>query len=96
MIIGLLTLELSIAEANSLKDKRSVLNRVKDRVHNKFNVSIAEVGAHDVWNYALLGVVVLSNEQKHANQVLCKIADFVEGLRVCELDDFTTEFIPAG
>ncbi|HCN07602.1 MAG TPA: DUF503 domain-containing protein, partial [Lentisphaeria bacterium] len=52
MVLGILTVELDIEHAMSLKDKRAVLNSVRDRVRKKFNVSIAEIEGHDVWNYA--------------------------------------------
>lgn len=93
MVIGILTLELDIEHAQSLKDKRAVLNRIKDRVRAKFNVSIAEVEAHDVWNYACLGVAVVSNDQKFCNQVLSKVINHVEEIRDCEIGDVATEFI---
>lgn len=93
MVVGIMTLELTIHQSDSLKAKRAVLNRVKDRVHNTFNVSIAEVEANDAWNYACLGVAVVANDQAHANSVLSKIAAFVEDLRVCELTDYSTEFL---
>ncbi|HAR64610.1 MAG TPA: DUF503 domain-containing protein [Lentisphaeria bacterium] len=93
MIIGLLTLELDIEHAQSLKDKRAVLNRVKERVRSRFNVSISEIEAHDVWNYACLGVAVVSNEQRFANQVLSKVIEHVEAVRDCELGEVSTEYI---
>jgi uncharacterized protein len=92
VIIGILTVELEIAGADSLKEKRKVLNRVKERVRNKFNVSISEIEGHDLWNYAVLGVVIATNEQKFANQVLCKVVDLVEQIRDCELADYAMEF----
>lgn len=93
MVIGILELELNIGHAQSLKDKRAVLNRVKDRVHNTFNVSIAETEAHDVWNLAILGVAAVSNNQQHVNRVLCKVVDLVETIRDCELDHWSTQFV---
>jgi uncharacterized protein YlxP (DUF503 family) len=96
MILGILTVDLDIDHARSLKDKRAVLNRVKDRVRNKFNVSIAEIEGNEVWNYACLGVVVVSNEQRFANQVLSKVVDLIDEIRDCELGEHSMEFIHAG
>ena len=95
MVIGVLTVELDIGGAHSLKEKRTVLNRVKDRVRQKFNVSIAEIEAHDVWNLAHLGVAVVSNEQRFANQVLSKVIDHIDTIRDCSLADYSIEFIHA-
>ena len=93
MIIGILTIEIEIPHANSLKAKRAVLNRIKDRVHSRYNASIAEVDANDIWNYSELGEAVVSNDQKHANQVLSKLMDFLNGLGDFIVVDFSTEFI---
>ena len=95
MVIGILTLELSIPGATNLKQKRAVLNTIKDRAHRRFNVSIAEVEANDVWNLAILGCAVVSNSQKHANSVLSKVQDFVESVHDCIVDDVDMEFIHA-
>lgn len=93
MVVGILTLELSLPGADNLKAKRAILNRIKDRVHHRFNVSIAEVEANDVWNYAVLGCAVVSNDQRHANEILSKVQDLVDEIHDCELDDSTLEFI---
>jgi uncharacterized protein YlxP (DUF503 family) len=60
MVIGLVTAGISIPEARSLKDKRSVLRRLKDRALNKMNVSVAEVGRQDVWKSADLAFVTVA------------------------------------
>ena len=60
MIIGLVTVSLSIPDARSLKDKRSVLRRVKDRARNTMNVSVAEVGKQDYWKSADLAFVTVA------------------------------------
>ena len=96
MVLGILTVELDIEHAMSLKDKRAVLNSVRDRVRKKFNVSIAEIEGHDVWNYACLGIVIVSNEQKYCNQVLSKVMDLFSEIRDCVVADFATDFIRAG
>lgn len=68
--IGVLTLELRLDESHSLKDKRQVVKSLKDRLHQKFNVSVAEIDFHDLWQRALLAAVTVANEQHHAEQVL--------------------------
>ena len=93
MQLGILTIELDIAHAMSLKDKRAVLNRVKERVRNKFNVSIAEVEDHDVWNVAVLAVVIVSNNQKSNNQVLDKVVDHIEKITDCDISHIDLDFM---
>ncbi len=93
MIIGILKLDIEIDFATSLKDKRAVLNRIKERVRRKFNVSIAEVEGNELHNYAGLGVAFVTNEQKFANQVLCKVVDEVETIKDCVLADYAMDFL---
>ena len=75
MPVGLLTLELHIPEAQSLKDKRQVLRSLKDRLRREFNVAVAELEHQDVWQRSVVGVVTISNEEKHVNEVLQKVLD---------------------
>ncbi|MGC1617175.1 MAG: DUF503 domain-containing protein, partial [Candidatus Acidiferrum sp.] len=75
MPVGLLTLELHIPDAQSLKDKRQVLRSLKDKLRRQFNVAVAELDHQDVWQRSVVGVVTLSNEEKHVNEVLQKVLD---------------------
>jgi uncharacterized protein YlxP (DUF503 family) len=76
-VVGCLYLELFIAEAQSLKDKRRVVKSLKDRMHQKFPVAMAEVGETGLWQRAELAVVSISNEQKQVDRVLGTLADWV-------------------
>ena len=96
MQIGTLDIELEIAHAKSLKDKRAVLNRIKSRVSNKFNVSIAETEGQNVWNYACLGIAVVTNDQKQSNRVLSKVVDHIEDIGDCEIVDYSMEYLNLG
>lgn len=93
MIIGSLIIELDIPGAFSLKGKRAVLNRLRDRVRKKFNVAVAEVEENDIWNHAVIAVVTVSNQQRFCNQVLSKVAEFIETLPDCVVEDISMEFI---
>jgi len=75
MPVGLLTLELHIPDAQSLKDKRQVLRSLKDKLRREFNVAVAELDHHDVWQRSVVGVVTLSNEEKHVQESLQKVLD---------------------
>ncbi len=70
MPIGLLTLEIHIPDARSLKDKRQVIRSLKDRLRGHFNVAIAELDHQDTWQRALVGVVSLSSDVAHLEQSL--------------------------
>jgi uncharacterized protein len=75
MPVGLLTLELHIPDAQSLKDKRQVLRSLKDQLRREFNVAVAELEHHDAWQRSVIGVVTLSNEEKHVREMLQKVLD---------------------
>ena len=87
MHIGVCTLYLRLLESHSLKEKRRVIKSIKDRVRNKFNVSISEIDELDKWQWATLGVACISNDARFANSVLSKIVDFVDGIHLVELVD---------
>jgi uncharacterized protein len=73
MAVGLLTLELHLTEAQSLKDKRQVLRSLKDRLRQNFNVAVAELDFEDTWQRSVVGVVTLSNEEQHVEESLQKV-----------------------
>ena len=75
MPVGLLTLELYIPDAQSLKDKRQVLRSLKDKLRRDFNVAVAELEHHDTWQRSVVGIVTISNEEKHLREVLQKVLD---------------------
>ena len=93
MVIGVLTLEIDIDGAFSLKEKRMTVNRIRDRVRQRFNVAVAEVEDNDVWNHACMGVVAISNDQRHVNEMLSKVVDFVKTIRDCDLEDYGIDFL---
>ena len=85
MVVGVLRLALVIRSARSLKDKRSALRRIIDRVRARYNVSIAEVGDNDAWQRALVGVTAVANDRSFVNEVLDKVVRDVEMLGVADL-----------
>jgi uncharacterized protein YlxP (DUF503 family) len=77
MVVALLTVELHVPGSRSLKDKRMVLRRLKDRLR-KFNVAVAEVEYQDLWQRAGLAVVTVSTDQDHADRELASAAAEIE------------------
>ena len=72
MPIGLLTLEIHIPDARSLKDKRQVLRSLKDRLRGQFNVAVAELEHEETWQRSVVGIVTLSNDERHVQEMLQK------------------------
>jgi uncharacterized protein YlxP (DUF503 family) len=68
--IALLTLEIHIPHAQSLKDKRMVVRRLKDRLRSKFNVAVSETDHQELWQRAALSVVTVGSDEEYARQTL--------------------------
>lgn len=68
--IGVITFELRLDEAHSLKDKRHYVKSLKDRLRSKFNVAVSEIDYHDVWQRGLMAAVTVSPDRARAAQVL--------------------------
>jgi uncharacterized protein YlxP (DUF503 family) len=85
MIVGLCTVELFIADSQSLKDKRQVLHSLKDRLRGKFNLSVAEVDGQDLWQKAVLGMACVANDGGHVNQVLEQALHLIRSLPAIEI-----------
>src|SRR2546422_10285610 len=85
--------ELHLEGSRSLKDKRHVLKSLKDRLHNRFNVSAAETAHHDLWQRAELTVCVVSNERGHAESVLREADRPVAGAAGARLADTSTRHL---
>ena len=87
-----LSIEFHIPGARSLKDKRMVLRSVKDRI-KKFNVAVAEVEYHDLWQRAGLSVVTVSNDEKHADRELAAVVNEIERLEPGLITRTEVEFL---
>jgi uncharacterized protein YlxP (DUF503 family) len=92
LVIGTCRVVLHIPQSGSLKAKREVLRRLKDKVKNKFNVSIAEVDDGDLWQRATLGIAAVSNDSRFANQVISSVVGLIESHGDVSVIDVETEF----
>jgi uncharacterized protein YlxP (DUF503 family) len=92
MVVGLLSIELHIPGARSLKDKRMIVRGVKDRI-KKFNVAVAEVEYQDLWQRCGLGVVTVSTDEKHADQELAAVVNEIERLEPGLISRTEVEFL---
>jgi len=72
-VVGLLTLELRIQEARSLKDRRQVLRSLKQRLRNRFNVAVAEVDSQPSWTLATVGVAAVGESAVVVGQILDRV-----------------------
>lgn len=96
MNIGVCKVRLRLPENESLKGKRQVVKSITERVKNRYNVSVAEVGDQELWQLVTLGIICVSTSAQHANQVLSKVVDFIEKSRFdVELLDYEIEILHA-
>jgi uncharacterized protein YlxP (DUF503 family) len=93
MIVGILELELRLFDAMSLKDKRRVVKSLKDRISNKYNVSVAEVADADSIGCSVLGIAMVANEKRFVESVLYKIFNFVERCPQLSLTEYHIEMV---
>ncbi len=70
MVVAVVTWELHLSGCQSLKDKRRIMKSLKDRLHNRFNVSVAETDYQDLWQRAELSCCVVATDNRHAESVL--------------------------
>jgi uncharacterized protein YlxP (DUF503 family) len=91
MVIGAARLRIAIFDALSLKDKRRVVKSLKDRMGQRFNISVAEVGSLDNRQMAELGVALVSNDRRFVESCLDKIVEYVRLDRSASLVDFEVE-----
>jgi uncharacterized protein len=93
MFIGVCTIVLHVPESCSLKTKRHSIRSLKDRIRNKFNVSVAEIDDNDLWQKASLAVAAVSNDKAHLNQTLDHVLNMVRGVPEIDLLDFHIEIL---
>ena len=77
MNVGVCRLELRLAENESLKGKRRVIQSIITRLQNRYNVSVAEIDNQGLWQLATLGITCVSNHRRHANETLSNVINFV-------------------
>ena len=83
-----------VPDSQNLKAKRQIARSVVARIRNQFNVTVAEADDNDLWQRLTLGVCCLSNDTKHANEILSNVVAFVEKSRDdLELLNYETEII---
>ncbi|MDY7037603.1 MAG: DUF503 domain-containing protein [Thermodesulfobacteriota bacterium] len=80
-----------IHDNRSLKGKRKIVKSMVDKVKNKFNVAIAEIGSNDKWQKIELGVSTVGNDRRHIDKSLNNILAFLESLYLAEMVDLNTE-----
>ena len=93
MTVGLLTIELSIPDARSLKDKRRPVRGLKDKIASRWNASVAEVGDLEMWTEATLAVAMVGNDHAYIAGRLQAIIEFSHGAVDALVTETRVEFV---
>lgn len=93
MTVGILQITLNISDARSLKEKRRVVRSLKDRLRNRFNISIAEVGLQDYWKQAELGACMVGSDRKYVQGALDKLVTLFEQFPPVDVVDFQIDLL---
>ena len=88
MFVGIVRIELHLPGSASLKDKRSVVRSLKQRIRQRVQAAVAEVDHQDLWQRAALGVAVVSGERRQVGEMLQSVRHLVEGTHGAELLDW--------
>jgi len=91
--VVLVTIELHIPFAHSLKDKRSIVRGLKETIRARFNASVSEFGYQDKWQRALVGVCIISGNRNKLEQDLGKVEELCQGLHNVEIVEITREWL---
>jgi hypothetical protein len=93
MVVGALRVDLILHDNRSLKGKRKVVKSMVDRVKNRFNVSVAEVGSNDLWQRIELGICTVANDRRHVDSSLNNVLMFLDSLQLAEIVDSAVEIV---
>jgi hypothetical protein len=85
VVVGLCTIELFLSDSQSLKDKRQILSSLKDRLRQKFNLSVAEIDAQDLWQKGVLALACVANDGRYVNQVLDQAQNMIKSNPIVEI-----------
>ena len=91
MVVGTMKVVFHLHDNHSLKGKRKIVRSMVDKVKNKFNAAVAEIGSNDKWQRIELGVSVIGNDRRHINASLDNVLAFLESLYLAEIIDTMME-----
>lgn len=93
MIVGAALVEIHVHGSQSLKEKRGVVRSITQRVRNRFNVAVAEVGGHGTWQRALIGLAATGAEAGSVRRVLERAVGYIEELHLAEVTGSDVELV---
>ena len=91
MYVGCCSIKFFLHGNHSLKGKRRVIRALKDRLKNRFNVSVAEIGNQDVLQSMHIGIVAVNSDPKYLEGQVNRIVDAIEKMYLAEITDCQTQ-----
>lgn len=92
-VVCVISIELVIPMSHSLKDKRKQIKSIKEKIKNKFNASVAEIDGLDEWQRSVIGVCMISNDQRYLQKQYSAIEELVLEAREVELLNMNIEWL---
>lgn len=93
MVVGLLVVQIHVPGSQSLKDKRQVVRRIKDRVKNRFNVSVAETDGQNTWQQCELSISMVAVMEAAVEREFQHILDYIDSVPEADMIDSWDEFV---
>ncbi|RJQ55232.1 MAG: DUF503 domain-containing protein [Desulfobacteraceae bacterium] len=93
MVVGIGIITFRLHDCHSLKGKRRVVKSIISRMQNHFNISVAEVGANDIYQKAEVGFAMVGNDRAVINSKLDKVLNMAEDLGLAEITDSEMEIM---
>ncbi len=93
MVLGTLSIKVVMRSSRSLKDKRRIIKSLKDRIRNKFNVSISETGSQDILKCSEISVAMVGTDRQYVNSTLSSLINFFRYFPQIELIDYELDLI---
>ena len=91
MYVGCCSIKFFLHGNHSLKGKRQIVRKLKDRLKNRFNVSVAEIGNQDVWQSLHMGIVAVNSDPKYLEGQVNRVVDAIEKMHLAEITDCQTQ-----
>ena len=85
MKVGCCSIKFFLHGNRSLKEKRRITRAVKDRLKNKFNVSVSEIGDQDFWQNLHLGIVAAGSDAPYLNGLMNQVVTAIENMHLAEI-----------
>ena len=96
MYVGCCSIKFFLHGNHSLKGKRRIVRVLKDRLKNKFNISVAEIGDQDVWQSLHIGIVSVNSDPKYLEGQVTRVVDAIEKMHLAEVTDCQTQITQLG